>query len=317
MGSSSSKAKKNYLSNGSLQNSKKSEKQKTSVAPSAFPSKSTTSNNADKRSPLTIAGEDNRGVPVFLNVYNLRYAARKNGCLVCDCMGFGFYHSGIEVFGSEWSFAGAANCHPRICGIISCAPLTVLPPESLEVRLLLGHLPPDTQVSDIHKILRELAPEWAACRYHLFRRNCNHFSHAFRDAIAKEFKTVKIKKIPRYVNRAARVAAVVVPEALHRAFFENPSTPPPPPAVRTHRAARTVRSGKKDNAKRRPASTPTSTPTPSLAPVPIPSSEILEKMSLRELRTLMSLNGISFAGCIEKGDLILNIEEHRNMHACH
>ncbi|EKF30639.1 hypothetical protein MOQ_005549 [Trypanosoma cruzi marinkellei] len=315
MGLCESKSKRVLSSSGVAEKRRHSSKCNTpaaassSTAASGFPASSsgTVPARASSNAPTITTERRREGVAVVLNVYNLQRHSVRGSRSLNECFGLGVYHTGVEVFGTEWSFAGSAGCPSHVCGIFPSLPKTVLPRHMLKESIVLGYLPPDTEPSCIYAVLRKMSPLWSASNYHIFQRNCNHFSRAFCDAIRKEFPESKLKKFPLYVNRAARVADMFLPDAFYWSWTKGNSFPkansPTPMAAEGEDIAGASHYGfgSKDEG---------------VANIPIPSTrEAMESMTVRELKTMMWVNGISWDGCIEKEDLIQAVEAYRKQHS--
>lgn len=124
------------------------------------------------------------GTKVYLNVYDLTPA---NDYLYP--IGFGLHHSGVEILGSEYSFAsGAGIFYGRPKDVPNAVfrekiEMGVLEGGSAEVRMALSSLKDDGFGSD---------------DYHLLRRNCNHFANALCWKLLN-------KTIPPHINRLAEI----------------------------------------------------------------------------------------------------------------
>jgi len=143
--------------------------------------------------PLIIGSEtngDNRvHEPVILNVYDMLWTNdyTRN-------MGFGVYHSGLEVYGREYMYRG----HPYpYSGVFDIAPR-----QAGELReqfrfkesVLIGFT--NLQPTDVDKVLDELGKEFRGDYYHLRHRNCNHFTGALSRILTDS-------DIPSWVNHLA------------------------------------------------------------------------------------------------------------------
>ena len=106
---------------------------------------------------------------VLLNIYDIN---ENNGLLYP--LGLGFYHSGVQVGGREYTFAAGS-------GIFSHdpkdAPGAVFR-ESVDYGAFDGG---STQLDDI---ISELRPEFQGDSYNVMMKNCNSFSDAFLQRIA-------------------------------------------------------------------------------------------------------------------------------------
>ncbi len=217
---------------------------------------------------------------------------------VNEKLGFGFYHSGVCVNGYEWAFGGNAQAREGEPGIFASRPRTVLPAFKFHEAITLGYLPQGVKESDVSAVLSELAPQWTARSYHLLSKNCNHFSEAFAMALTAKFGETVMSCVggtfPTYVNRAARFADVVVPDAIYKSMMG--SVPQPPAQASSSKASE-------------PAHAPA--PAPAAPVVPLATAGEMKSMSVREIKTMMWVNGVSWEGCIEKDDLIQAVERFR------
>jgi hypothetical protein len=126
------------------------------------------------------AGRTQIGTKVWLNVYDL-HPANDYLCTV----GFGLHHSGVEIQGSEYSFASGA-------GIYDSGTPQVAPGAKLRERIDMGQF--EGGSAQLKKALEDLRDHFGSVDYNLIQRNCNHFSNAL------VWKLVG-KKIPGHVNR--------------------------------------------------------------------------------------------------------------------
>eukprot|EP00747_Dinoflagellata_sp_TGD_P183756 gnl/TRDRNA2_/TRDRNA2_38885_c0_seq1.p1 gnl/TRDRNA2_/TRDRNA2_38885_c0~~gnl/TRDRNA2_/TRDRNA2_38885_c0_seq1.p1 ORF type:complete len:247 (-),score=21.49 gnl/TRDRNA2_/TRDRNA2_38885_c0_seq1:34-774(-) len=116
-------------------------------------------------------------VDVILNVYDLI----EQTPICC-----GFFHTGIEVCGVEYAFAGGA-------GIYDCAPHSA-PDGRFRQAIVLGTV----ETSSIARAaLDRLRPEFHGDTYSLVFKNCNDFCSAFSKAVIG-------RDIPGWINRLAR-----------------------------------------------------------------------------------------------------------------
>ncbi len=119
---------------------------------------------------------------VLLNVYDL-HPQNEN----LHGFGFGIYHSGVEISGTEYSFANG--------GIFEIPPKTA-PGAKFREQVEIGHF--EGGKDELNHALDFLRDEFGPGDYDGFRRNCNHFSNALCWRLVH-------KKIPPYVNRAAEL----------------------------------------------------------------------------------------------------------------
>ena len=249
--------------------------------------------NSPPKVPPPPAGA--RTVPVYLNVYNLQDSNKRS---VMSSLGFGLYHSGVEVHGAEWAFGGSTEAVKGLCGIFCVTPRTALPASQFHRQVRLGEtaLP----VIEVQRILIEMAPEWTADTYHLLSRNCNHFSEAF----VARLRNDAFAPFPPWVNRAARMADVFVPERVYQAMMRRVPQPPSGAGGGGPSFTPTDRQGGQQGGGRRPSA-------PAEPAEPLPPVAALRGMSVRELKTAMFVHGVSWEGCLEKEELVAACERFR------
>uniref|UniRef100_A0A0R3RQN6 DUF862 domain-containing protein n=1 Tax=Elaeophora elaphi TaxID=1147741 RepID=A0A0R3RQN6_9BILA len=133
--------------------------------------------------------------PVRLNVYDMYWLND-----YASTLGFGVYHTGIEVYGVEYTYGG----HPfSFSGIFENSPKDA---EELgenfkfKESILIGET--DFSATDIRHLIQMLGSEYRGDRYHLISKNCNHFTAALA-------KTLTGKEIPSWVNRLAAVSGSI------------------------------------------------------------------------------------------------------------
>ena len=105
--------------------------------------------------------------------------------------GFGAFHSGVEIFGREFTFAKG--------GIFYTPPREVPPPAKFRESIVMGTV--NMNPRDLDYLLDELRKEFKGDDYHILLRNCNHFADAFIQRLLQ-------KDIPGYVNRLAYVGSM-------------------------------------------------------------------------------------------------------------
>ena len=126
-------------------------------------------------------GRTRVGTKVFLNVYDL---APANDYLYP--MGCGFHHSGVEIMGSEYSYASGA-------GVFDSAPKHA-PGARFREQIEMGSF--DGGQTELKKALDDVREDFSPDEYNLIRKNCNHFSAALCWRLLR-------KRIPAHVNRLA------------------------------------------------------------------------------------------------------------------
>ena len=126
---------------------------------------------------------------LYLNVYDLTPV---NNYLYW--VGFGIFHSGIEVHGLEYGFgaheypsSGVFEVEPRSC-----------PGFIFRKSVLVGST--DMSRSEFRSFMENLSGKYHGDTYHLIAKNCNHFT----DEVCMRLTG---KTIPGWVNRLARVGS--------------------------------------------------------------------------------------------------------------
>jgi len=117
-------------------------------------------------------------VDVVLNVYDLI----EQTPICC-----GFFHTGVEIMGTEWSFAGGA-------GVYDCQPRSA-PDGRFRESIVLGSV---ASTAAARSALDRVRPEFHGDAYSLIFRNCNDFSSAYVKALLG-------RDIPGWINRLARM----------------------------------------------------------------------------------------------------------------
>jgi hypothetical protein len=131
---------------------------------------------------------------VLINVYDL---APSND--YTTPLGFGFFHTGVEVHGVEWTFGsggGIMNHRPRQ------PPMGTAPGEATPFRCSIKVGTCLMMSRDVEGVVASLRAEWSGDRYHILRYNCN----AFADVLVQRLCGTRI---PAWVNRAAAMGTSV------------------------------------------------------------------------------------------------------------
>jgi hypothetical protein len=146
-----------------------------------------------------------RRTNIRLNVYN---ASKEGVELPTFLKCVGFYHSGVEINGIEYSFAG-------VTGVYECRKGDYGPVvESVDLGNSYVSSP------DIPKLISDMRAHFRGDTYHVILHNCNHFSDALVRACMNN-----LSGIPGWVNRAARIASCC------RCFFQSSMTEEQRPLV--------------------------------------------------------------------------------------
>jgi hypothetical protein len=129
-------------------------------------------------------GRTRVGTKVFLNVYDL---SPVNDYLYMA--GLGLHHSGVEVMGSEYSFASGA-------GIFESSPKLAPGAPRFRESIDLGSF--DGGQAELKQALAVLRDDFGPDDYNLIRKNCNHFANAL-------IRKLMNKAMPGHVNRLADI----------------------------------------------------------------------------------------------------------------
>eukprot|EP01062_Namystynia_karyoxenos_P017457 TRINITY_DN16427_c2_g1_i2.p1 TRINITY_DN16427_c2_g1~~TRINITY_DN16427_c2_g1_i2.p1 ORF type:complete len:1026 (+),score=291.73 TRINITY_DN16427_c2_g1_i2:96-3080(+) len=144
------------------------------------------------------------GAPVVLNVYSLPEAGLR---AVGPLFGLGAYHSGVAVYGREYSFMGRPP-EARARGDVPSGVYWTQPMKSCthwKEAVVMGET--HRTRGQVRQLLSRMRSEWKAGGYNVLSRNCNHFAQELCRQL------VPSAEFPSFVNRAAAVGACVLPSA--------------------------------------------------------------------------------------------------------
>ncbi|ETN79159.1 hypothetical protein NECAME_09965 [Necator americanus] len=134
-------------------------------------------------------------VPVRLNVYDMYWLND-----YASNIGFGIFHSGIEVYGVEYAYGG----HPyAFSGVFENSPQDA---EELgenfkfKQSIIIGETA--ITAAGVRELIKSLGQEYRGDRYHLISRNCNHFSAVLAKALTGN-------DIPTWINRLANLSGSI------------------------------------------------------------------------------------------------------------
>ena len=119
-----------------------------------------------------------KGEPIIVNVYDLM-----NNSFLYP-IGLGAYHTGVEIFGREYTFSES--------GVFHTSPRDVEAPfrTSIEMGVFKGSM------NDFEKALIDVKLQFQPGTYNLYSKNCNSFSNALCMRLLN-------KPIPAWINRMA------------------------------------------------------------------------------------------------------------------
>lgn len=110
--------------------------------------------------------------PVIVNVYDLGRTMLMRGFNNMT-KEYGAFHTGVEVYGFEWSFGMTAD---DTTGIWSCTPRTD-PEHNFREAIAVGHTSLSTD--EVTALLERIRQDWPGDTYNVLTRNCHHFTEIF------------------------------------------------------------------------------------------------------------------------------------------
>jgi hypothetical protein len=137
--------------------------------------------------------------------------------------GFGVFHTGVIVYGIEWSFGESVEGQET--GLFCVAPGNAAGVVFKTVDLGYTDLSPE----QVDTILHRLETEWKSSDYHVLHQNCNHFAARFCELLS----TLEKLEVPPWCNRAARWSDKIVPKSLASWALRNMDDYTPPPLAST------------------------------------------------------------------------------------
>eukprot|EP00755_Sulcionema_specki_P019283 Sspe_Gene.69053::Locus_40694_Transcript_4_4_Confidence_0.429_Length_2555::g.69053::m.69053 len=149
------------------------------------------------------------GSPVVLNVYDMPDSGLQR---LGPIIGLGTYHTGLAVYGREYSFMSSRSSPTSPTGVYWTQPMKSC--QGLKETIRLGETR-RTQMQ-VHRLVASLSKEWDHTSYHLLTRNCNHFT----ECLARKLLPTVV--LPSYINRAASVGSTVIPDVVFNALTGSP-----------------------------------------------------------------------------------------------
>ena len=128
------------------------------------------------------------GLGVYLNVYHLTVLN-----YFLQLLGFGFFHTSLEINDTEYSFR---LCSGDGSGIFFNKYINGLDKKWLKEKIYLGNTSYD--INSVNEIFTLHIPFWLGKSYDLFKKNCNHFTKFFACLL---LRTDEVVNFPEYVNR--------------------------------------------------------------------------------------------------------------------
>ncbi len=127
------------------------------------------------------------GQPIFLNIYHL-----SSFNYLIQILGFGFFHTSIEINGKEFSYSATNDDNSGIFSSSNEETNLIL-----KEKIYLGN----TFYNDkeINEILLLNTPYWLGKSYDPFLKNCNHFTQFLSGLLIE--KNNFINDYPEYINR--------------------------------------------------------------------------------------------------------------------
>ena len=138
---------------------------------------------------------ENRKVEVvFLNIYNVSSINK-----FMEFLGFGFYHTSVEIYGHEFSYGG----HDQECSGIVCVESGNSAGLTLKEKLPVGIT--FYNEDEIDDIVCRFGEFWIGKEYDPFNRNCNCFTERFISHIVDKEEYY----FPAYINRFTKLGSLL------------------------------------------------------------------------------------------------------------
>ena len=152
------------------------------------------------------------GLGVYLNVYHLTILN-----YFLQLLGFGFFHTSLEINDIEYSFK---LCSGDESGIFFNRFKDGIDKKWLKEKIYLGNTSYD--INSVNEIFKLHIPFWLGKSYDLFKKNCNHFTKFFACLL---LRTEEVINFPDYVNRITLFAQYFSGfyKPIKKLYFENSS----------------------------------------------------------------------------------------------
>jgi len=111
---------------------------------------------------------------------------------------YGAFHTGVEVYGREWSFGMTFDDWSTG---ITWNPPGENPDHTFCETLSMGYT--TMSPTQVWQLIEEMKTGWRGCTYHLLSRNCHHFSDTFCQRLG-------VNRIPTWLNELAGTGAATV-----------------------------------------------------------------------------------------------------------
>jgi len=151
--------------------------------------------------PVEVLGDDDLGIPVYLNIYDVSHGDSVQWLnavfahWLAPVKFGGVFHAGVEIDGLEWCFGSTKR--ETLPGVFSVVPRSD-PQHHFRQTVYLGktQMPMDRIASTI----TDLVEDYPGCAYDVLRLNCCHFADDF-------VRRLGVGPVPTWVHRLARLAA--------------------------------------------------------------------------------------------------------------
>mmetsp|Transcript_91495 Transcript_91495/g.264026 ORF Transcript_91495/g.264026 Transcript_91495/m.264026 type:complete len:252 (-) Transcript_91495:58-813(-) len=109
--------------------------------------------------------------------------------------GYGAFHTGVEVYGREWSFGMTFDDYSTG---VTCNPPMMNPDHNFRETLCMGYT--SMSPKEVLRVIEEMKKDWKGCTYHVLNRNC----HCFSDELCVR---LGVSRLPSWVNQLAGTGA--------------------------------------------------------------------------------------------------------------